>query len=71
MEFSLYKWRIPLVTSTNGFPETKFIVSEAVLVPSKGVESLVDRLDEEVAELFSIEGDVSVNSKNYYVYKKI
>ena len=71
MEFSLYKWRIPLVTSTNGLPETKFIVSEAVLVPSKGVESLVDRLDEEVAELFSIEGDVSVNSKNYYVYKKI
>ena len=54
-----------MVTSTNGFPETKFIVSEAVLVPSKGVESLVDRLDEEVAELFSIEGDVSVNSKNH------
>ena len=48
--------------STNGFPETKLIVSEAaeaVVAPSNGVLSLVDLLLEDVAELFSTEGDVS------------
>ena len=50
------------MTSTNGFPETKLIVSEVaevVVAPSNGVLSLVDLLLEEVAELFSTEGDVS------------
>ena len=53
VEFSLYKCRIPLVTSTNGFPETKLIVSVFPLtLPSKGVESLVDLREEVTEELF-------------------
>ena len=61
VEFSLYKCRIPFVTSTNGLPETKLMVSVLpTLPPSKGVESLVDLLDEETEELvFSTEGEVS------------
>ena len=42
-----------MVTSTNGFPETKLIVSVFPLtLPSKGVESLVDLRDEVTEELF-------------------
>ena len=53
VEFSLYKCRIPLVTSTNGFPETKLIVSVfPPTLPSKGVESLVDLREEVTEELF-------------------
>ena len=52
VEFSLYKCRIPLVTSTNGFPETKLILSVfPATLPSKGVESLVDLLEEVTEEL--------------------
>ena len=58
VEFSLYKCKMPFVTSTNGFPETKLIVSA---LPSKGVESLVDLLEEVTDELFSsTDGEVSL-----------
>ena len=55
--FSLYRWRIPLVTSTNGLPDEKLTVwvspppEEAESAPATdteaGVESFVDRLQDE------------------------
>ncbi len=52
--FSLYKWRMPLVTSAAGFPDTKLIWSgasdSAALTPLAGVESLVERLEESLLE---------------------
>ena len=51
---------MPFVTSTKGLPDTKLIVSAPAALPSKGVESLVDLRDDDVTELFSTDGDVSL-----------
>ena len=53
------------MTSTNGLPDTKLMVSAPPALPSKGVESLVDLRDDDVTELFSTEGDVSLEKENY------
>ena len=52
------------MTSTKGLPDTKLIVSAPPALPSKGVESLVD-LRDDVTELFSTDGDVSLEKADY------
>ena len=62
VSFSLYKCNIPLVTSTNGFPETKLImesfgssIDEAIDWPRETSLALVDDNEIQLASLLELQ----------------